>query len=667
MRTALVVPAMLAVVGLTSSLVAQTIVVNTAADVVDFGGAQRVANLPGPDGKVSLAEAGLASDHTPGVQTIAFQVPQSEWTYQWLYPGRAVLNPFLGFRVFDTAILDGTTQTAFTGETNPDGGAEVVIWSQAYLIDNVGGAMRGFDNTAIVVSGGSGNVIQGNTKVGIEVFDSPSTLIGGTNPGEGNTCGTIKLDRTNDCVVVGNTTTRVRVLGWVGGNQPATNNRVGGPTLAERNFITGYGTWNSEGYPGGTSVQVFDSVGTIVENNWIGTTPDGLAQGNSASTCGVGFEGENYGAIVRGNRIAGILGHGQGPHAAGQLFGNAIQLDGTGNGISIVGNTIGLGANGQPLGSVNGIASFNYYLGPIQNVVIGGAAPGDGNEIAGHLLRGVLVAPTYSGVRIQGNAIHDNGSLGIDLLTPGFAYGVTANDALDVDAGANGLQNFPVLQSANVAGSSLHVVGTLDSAPSTTYSIEFFASAQSDASGHGEGATPLGSLTVVTDAAGHAKVDAMLNAVVAPGAFVSALATDVVASSTSEFAANVTVTGSSSLWGNLGQALAGVGGTPQLVGSGTLTNGSTLTWSLTQAKPLAPAWMVLGFQTLGLPVFGGTLVPSPDILLPLSTNGAGALTMALTVPQALPTGFELVVQTWILDPAGPAGFAASNAIAAIAP
>jgi len=44
---------------------AQTIVVNTSSDVTDFGGgAQSVADLPGPDGKISLAEAGLASDNT---------------------------------------------------------------------------------------------------------------------------------------------------------------------------------------------------------------------------------------------------------------------------------------------------------------------------------------------------------------------------------------------------------------------------------------------------------------------------------------------------------------------------------------------------------------------------------------------------------------------------
>ena len=79
------------------------------------------------------------------MQTIAFHVPQNEWLYQWLYPGRAVLKPFLGFRIFQPAILDATSQTAFTGDTNPDGGGEVVIWAETYLVDTVGCVMRGFD------------------------------------------------------------------------------------------------------------------------------------------------------------------------------------------------------------------------------------------------------------------------------------------------------------------------------------------------------------------------------------------------------------------------------------------------------------------------------------------------------------------------------------------
>ncbi|MCY2959067.1 MAG: hypothetical protein NTY35_02790 [Planctomycetota bacterium] len=527
---------------LTGSAAAQTIFVDTSNDVVDFGGSQQVADLPGPDGRISLPEAGLASDNTPGVQTIGFHVPQSEWDYQWLYPGRAVLRPFLGFRVFQTAILDATTQTAFSGNTNPDGGGEVVIWHETYLLDNVGGAVLGFDNSSIHVSGGSNNVIQGNTKSNIELYDSSFNLIGGTSFGQGNTCGTIKVDRASNNVVVGNTTTRVRILGWVAGGQTATNNRVGGPTLAERNFITGYGTW-SEGCPGGTTVQIFDSTGTVVENNWIGTTPDGLSQGSLASTTGVGLEGENHNTIIRNNRIAGILGHGTGPHCVGWLVGSAIDVYGTGSGVSIVGNAIGLDANNQPLlGSVTGISTTNYYLGPVQNVVIGGSTAGEANEIAGQLGSGISVGNTFSGVRIGGNSIHDNGGLGIDLITSGFLTGVTPNDNLDADTGGNGLQNFPVIQSAIRTGPTLRVVGSLGSSPSTSFTIAFFATPQCDASGYGEGQEFLGATTVSTDSSGDAVFNVNLAASPSVGWSVTATATRAASSSTSEFSACVVVT-----------------------------------------------------------------------------------------------------------------------------
>lgn len=515
---------------------AQTIFVDTSNDVIDFGGAQQVGDLPGPDGKISLPEAGLASDHTPGVQTIGFHIPQSEWDYQQFFPGRAVLRPFLGFRVFDTAILDARTQTAFTGDTNPAGG-EVVIWQESYLIDNVGGAAYGFDSSSFHISGGSGNVIQGNTGTNIEVFDSRFNLIGGPNPGEGNVGAfVIQIDRASDNVVVGNTVSRVRVLGWMGGGQAAANNRIGGPTPGERNKIIGYGTWNSEGWPSGYAVQIFDAIGTIIDNNQIGTTPDGLEQGHLATTSGIYFDGEHHDTLIRNNRIAGILGVRIGTYPG--LLGTAISVYGIGDNVTIVGNKIGLDANDQPrLGSITGITTSNYYLGPVQNVVIGGSAAGEGNEIAGHLGNGIIVANTYSGVRISGNSIHDNGTLGIDLVTPGYQYGVTLNDAGDVDLGGNGLQNFPLLTGAFSGGGSTTVQGTLDSAANRAYTVELFANASCDSSSYGEGALFLGATSVTTDAGGAGSFSLTVPTALAAGWVVTATATDDLTGDTSEFAA----------------------------------------------------------------------------------------------------------------------------------
>jgi hypothetical protein len=528
----------------------QTITVNTSSDVVDFGGQQKIADLPGPDGKVSLEEAGLASDNTAGIQTIGFAIPQNEWEFQQFFPGRAVLRPFLGFRIFQPAILDATTQTEFTGDTYPDGG-EVVIWQESYLIDNIGSEVRGFDSSSFHLSGGSGNKIQGNTNCGIEVFDSSFNLIGGSEPGQGNTGGTIQIDRASNNTLFGNTVMRVRILGWYGGGQPAVANRIGGPNPGERNFITGYGTWSEEGAPGGTTVQLFDSQGTIIENNSIGTTPDGMAQGHLASTSGIGFEGLNHGTLILNNRIAGILGHGIGPHYDGWLFGSAITVYGSGIDITIKGNTIGLNALGEPLlGSVTGIASYDYFEGPVHGVAIGGPNPGDGNQIAGHLTSGITVANPLTGVTISGNSIHDNEQIGIDLVTPLFDYGVTHNDAGDADAGGNGLQNFPELASAMASGDNTTILGAMDSAPSRTYTIEFFSSPFCDPTGYGEGEVYLGSAGVTTDDAGHAEISAKVSAA-APGSAITATATDQSTGDTSEFSACILAEGEGACYPDL--------------------------------------------------------------------------------------------------------------------
>lgn len=172
---------------------------------------------------------------------------------------------------------------------------------------------------------------------------------------------------------------------------------------------------------------------------------------------------------------------------------------------------------------------------------IGGPQAAYPNEIAFNALSGVRVV-AGGAVEISGNSIHDNGALGVDLAGGGEnAAGVTANDPGDGDDGPNGLQNFPQLLSATrLTESLLRVTGTLSGPPDAAYTIEVFASAGCDASGHGEGRTHLGGGPVLADGAGTA---AFTLDVSAPpdGAPVSATATDE-AGRTSEFAACLSAT-----------------------------------------------------------------------------------------------------------------------------
>ncbi|MCA9292669.1 MAG: right-handed parallel beta-helix repeat-containing protein [Phycisphaerales bacterium] len=503
-----------------------TVTVTTGSNVTDidfFTGT--IADLPGPDGKVSMAEAMIATNNTPGHDRIEFAIPQNEWLMQWLYPGRAVLVQG-NFRANDSVEIDATTQTAFTGDTYA-GGNEVAIYGSTIYLNADNSSICGFDGIPLQVSGDNSHVFDNTGNTNITLFDSHGTLV------ENNIAGTIKIDRCNNCVVVGNVTTRVRVQGWVSefGTGPASNNRIGGPTLAERNYITGYGTHSGEGFPSGTTVEIFDNDGTIVENNWIGTLPDGVTSGSTASTQGVGFTGTNTNVTIRNNQIAGILGIGIGPHYVGYLVGWGVYVTGTGSNITIENNTIGLDANGDPLGSVFGIEVADYFAGPVDGVTI------SGNEIAGHLISGVYVRTGVNGVDIMGNSIHDNADLGIDLYEGPSGIGVTANDALDVDTGANGLQNFPVLVDAYGTPASVQIVGTLNSMADSSYRVEFFASSACDPSGHGEGERFLGSAVVLTNGSGDAVFDVTLPASVAAGEAITATATDLLTASTSEFSA----------------------------------------------------------------------------------------------------------------------------------
>ena len=107
------------------------------------------------------------------------------------------------------------------------------------------------------------------------------------------------------------------------------------------------------------------------------------------------------------------------------------------------------------------------------------------------------------------------------------ADGVTPNDASqsDADIGPNLLQNFPVLTQL-VGGAATTIEGTLNSAPDTTFTLDFYANSLADPSGYGEGETYLGAATVTTDASGDAVFSVNLPAPTYLGQFVTATATD---------------------------------------------------------------------------------------------------------------------------------------------
>ena len=121
---------------------------------------------------------------------------------------------------------------------------------------------------------------------------------------------------------------------------------------------------------------------------------------------------------------------------------------------------------------------------------------------------------------------------------------------------------------------------------------------------------------------------------------------------------------------DLGAALAGTHGEPVLVGEGDLTGGSSLRIALGGALELTSASLLVGLSVLNAPFKGGVLVPNfqaPGLLVPLFTNAQGRVILNATWPLGLPSGLDVYLQYWLVDAAGPAGLAASNAVRGTTP
>jgi len=122
-----------------------------------------------------------------------------------------------------------------------------------------------------------------------------------------------------------------------------------------------------------------------------------------------------------------------------------------------------------------------------------------------------------------------------------------------------------------------------------------------------------------------------------------------------------------SVWLDLGGALAGSAGLPQLVLSGPLTPASLNTAALTSAAPNALAYVFAGFSLASIPLQGGVLLPSPDLIRKYVTSPGGTLDIVFPWPTGLPSGFATYYQVWITDAGGPFGFAASNGVQGTTP
>ncbi len=388
------------------------------------------------------------------------------------------------------------------------------------LISNGAGSGNIIGGLTAVPGLDAGNMIAGNLMNGIRLRAMGQSVLGntiGTNildfPGLGNGENGVSIDADDNAVGNGNT----NGINIISGNMQS-GILVSGP--GKNNYIDGnYIGTDATGLLGrannigitvrqsasnklfrniisantshGILVAGSDATANQIEANYIGTDVDGFnALGNGED--GILLRGA-LNTLIRYNVIA--------DNGVGAVIGGGVSILGKDEGgvtdakqananNQVIANYIGTDVLGNPLGNAfDGVLVQNSS----RNII------GPDNLIRDNGFVGVLIfKDSYGdGNLISANRIFDNGFIGIDL---GFD-GVTANDPLDIDGGANELQNFPVINT--IIGNPINLVqGVISSKPNTAYTIEVFSNSVADASNHGEGELFEGAFPVVTNGSG---------------------------------------------------------------------------------------------------------------------------------------------------------------------
>jgi CSLREA domain-containing protein len=483
-----------------SPAAAATFTVNSSGDQSDASAGNGACATSG--GVCTLRAAIQEANALAGADTIRFAIGS----------GPVTINTSSLPAITQPVTIDATTQPGFSGapivQIHGGSGNGFKITGSSVTIR--GFVVSGFSDDGISISGGTGNVVEG-CYVGTNMAGSAA---------DGNDGAGIAIS--------------------------SNNNRIGGRDKAQRNVVSGN---TGKGNDGGIWIGG-GAEGNIVQGNFIGSDATGIqALGNAGRGIAI-HQGSN-------NFIGGALQGAGNLVVANRATGIRI-ISGEGN--LIMGNWIGLNAAGQTsygiwpdpgvLSNARGVQLRSSNNSVVQNIIASNTFDGVllfDSDMTGTLVQGNVLA--YNGLagigayyghnnRFTGNSIFGNGWLGIELAQGG-TDGVNPNDAGDTDGGSNNGQNYPRVDSATTNGSQTTIVGVLNSAASTTFAAEFFASPTCDPSGAGEGQYFLGGATVSTNASGAGSFN-VATAAVPAGWFITSTATDP-AGNTSEFSICVAV------------------------------------------------------------------------------------------------------------------------------
>jgi hypothetical protein len=479
-------------------------------------------------GPGSLRQAIADAEANSEADFIGFDIPASDLGYD-PKTGVWTIQLLSGLVVTHSVTIDGYTQPGAQENTQPVGqGLNTILKIVLHFNspqESIGlffyyyyqpSSVRGlvFNGSlaptgSLVACGNAGHVFTGNffgtdatgkeaqgdgsaqTSAGSGISSASAMIVGGTRPEDRN----LFAGRSMIGVVGSHATIQGNLFGTSKDGLAAQHlasaleidwhNQVGGTAPGAGNVIVSDGDFFTIINPPGSPPANHGY--NVLEGNFIGTDVTGTVPLGSR-TAGVLLQSD-------GNRIGGGSAD-QGNVISGNALG-AIKIASQSN--VIQGNFIGTQADGtSPLPNSYGILIEAGFFRAASGNLVGSPVGKGGNKIAFNNGTGVIVANSDQNA-IYRNEIHDNAGLGIDLGN----NGVTPNDAGDTDSGSNGLQNFPVITQAHVAGGVLRIAGTLNGVPNRSYHIECFGNSVANPSGFGQGQYFLAATSASVDQTGY--------------------------------------------------------------------------------------------------------------------------------------------------------------------
>jgi parallel beta-helix repeat protein len=342
----------------------------------------------------------------------------------------------------------------------PDSAATLKVRGIGFGGYDAGGGLLG--EAAIFLQGGSGHQIQGNQFSG--AFHATTLPVSEE--------GVRLMNNATDALI--------------GGTSPALRNTFSNSSLA--------------------AIQILGSVSGEhrIINNYIGTTPSGTSAAGNFDGIRIIQSGGNHvlDNLISGNTRDGVYISGE--SATGNLIGNNRIGDTRVSSFPFCGPSP-LPPCPAPLTNRKGVFidndASNNTIGP--TTFVGGP-----NRIRYSTQHGVRVLSGQRN-RILNNSLFDNGTGANELDIDIDAFGLGAIDAdcgATADGKANRGQNRPVIDTAEGNGTTLSVTGSLSSCTNSggftaVYRLQFFASSNCAANGHGPGQYFIGDYNVVLDGA----------------------------------------------------------------------------------------------------------------------------------------------------------------------